>query len=88
MPAPIKDAASIQKLFFQLRTMVHFTQNYLLKYSKNRRNSGKRTNLMGGATIQERLLLTRVRYSKMSHLNTTELYQNTAMIRKNALVTK
>ena len=27
VPAPIKDAASIQKLFLNLCTMVHFTQN-------------------------------------------------------------
>ena len=36
VPAPIQDAASIQEIFLSLRTMIHFTQNRLLAYSKNK----------------------------------------------------
>ena len=36
VPAPIKDAASIQNQFLNLRTMVQFTESLSLAYSKNR----------------------------------------------------
>ena len=44
VPTLIKDAASIQKSFLNLRTMVHFTQNRPLMYSRNRQNFVKHTN--------------------------------------------
>ena len=65
VPAPIKDAASIQKLFFQAHTMVRFTKFHLCitihdctKFSTNKPIFG---NFLGAATIQERPLFAQVR---------------------------
>ena len=44
VPASIKDAASIQKLFLSIHAVIHFIINSSLTYSKNRPNLVKRTN--------------------------------------------
>ena len=65
VPAPIKDAASIQKLFFLPHTMVRFAKFHLCitihdctKFSTNKPIFG---NVFGAATFQERPLFARVR---------------------------
>ena len=64
-PAPIKGAASIQKLFFLSSTMVWFCQiSYSVQYVwfyKIQKNASIFGKFLGAATIQEHPLLARVR---------------------------
>ena len=66
MPAPIKDAASFQKIFFLRCTMVCFANFSLIFTTCNCTKFSKMYLFLliffGAATIQERPLLVRVRY--------------------------
>ena len=71
-PAPRKDVASIQKLFFQSFTMMHFVKLCLFLLYTIAQNSEKNASILGifldAASVQERPLLARIRYSMIKKL--------------------
>ena len=71
---PTKEAASIQKLFFNPLNYGAFHGNWCIFKTQGRKKSNKthlfRTNSKGAATIQERPLLAQVRYDDFLFLST------------------